>query len=733
MLRLEKHGIAVECYEDVADALYSIKLNGKEMIDGQVGNGTDSGRGVTIAGQYWDEQGSRGEDYNPTEGGQAGVLRPNKSASIIKQGEVVNGQIRTSCLAAYWFPYRNKIVSDTLINKTIDITPGTVNLKITIIPNSTGKEPNIEGVNWEILTGYLPDEFSRCEFVGANEIVNAPLARQISNYPAMISSPDGNHAMGIYVPDVKDPMRYSVWRFPQAGVVKWSAAFTDTTPDRQYVFQPKVYVGTRAEVIARLRNKKVSPPEPEPETCEEYYLRKNPDVAQHSFYGSRPKLHWDRHGRSEGREACAEWFGGNTCGSDYLRDNPDVAASSTWKNDPEGHYAEWGRNENRKVCPTWRELYPPTNSAEYTLCEREYRNRYDDLRFMPPGGGLENHYANFGKNENRQACAEWVAKYEDDPAPTGMRPVFMFADAGTVDQCLADQFDGNEYLHLSMVLATCNHVNLVGFSCEAGSGGTPPTKAGLNRILDNYGKANLSNDYSRAAQLKSRVHLGAARRGMGQALPPGGHALVDALSKFNQVYVPSTAPATTLAITLEHLISSNRVNLARRMVIIQLGDWNFFQDQEAWNYIWKTCKQYNIFCIMGRWKQYAVKQRFPKTAANNWVDSNMVTTVWGDDIKRLIPHLRQLNGHSFKESDHVAWLWCLRNLVEGNKGNIDLPADFRGAWFPHMKRRTSGDQFDDELERKGELQRGVNDNADRIIQEMFTVDNWMGKQLRKFT
>ena len=318
------------------------------------------------------------------------------------------------------------------------------------------------------------------------------------------------------------------------------------------------------------------------------------------------------------------------------------------------------------------------------------------------------------------------------PTPNGKRKCFHFADIGDHAGSVTSRFDANEWLHIPMVLATSNLVDDIGFSCEAGHK-APPTKAGLNRMIDSYAK-KVPNGYPSASLLKSRVHLGAPKRGMNQPLPEGGKALIKALSEHTEVYVGVTSPSTTLALALKELESTSRVHLAKKARIIMLGQWNYEQDKVASNYVHSFCKKHGVFLIWGQWKQYAVKNGFPEQAANNWVKNNLGTTVWGKDLEKLYPRLKQLNGHLFKESDHNARNFMLRNLCgELNKGDINNPMDFKRAWLHHHK-RISGNIFEDEWRTPPtkKMIRGVKDNANRIRNEMFLVNNWMGKQLGKF-
>ena len=349
------------------------------------------------------------------------------------------------------------------------------------------------------------------------------------------------------------------------------------------------------------------------------------------------------------------------------------------------------------------------------------------------------------KEKKKKPINPLPADITNQPAPSdppnNRRKCFHIGDIGDHAGSATDKFDANEWLHIPMVLATGNLVDDIGFSCEAGHN-AKPTKAGINRMIDSYAK-KVPAGYPSAKLLKSRVYLGAPQRGLNQILPEGGKALIKALKEHSEVYVGVSAPSTTLALVLIQLKRTNQINLARKMRIVMLGKWNFEQDPTAANYIFDFCKDHKVFLIWGQWKQYFIKNTFPKNEADKWVKEYLGKSVWGSDLAKLYPRLKQLNGHLFKESDHVARMWMLRNLCgKVNKGNINNPMDFKKAWFPHMK-QSHETIFEDEWRKylslpasnpeKIKTSRGLKDNATRIRGEMFgTTGNWMGKQLMKF-
>ena len=59
------------------------------------------------------------------------------------------------------------------------------------------------------------------------------------------------------------------------------------------------------------------------------YLKANPDVAAHNYYGSNPLAHYLKYGMAEGRKGTGlEDFNAEA----YLKANPDVAAHDYYGN-----------------------------------------------------------------------------------------------------------------------------------------------------------------------------------------------------------------------------------------------------------------------------------------------------------------------------------------------------------------------------------------------------------------
>lgn len=248
MYQIENHGITVTAYDYLAGGIGSVVWNGKEFID-NVHGVSDHGRQLQTAVQYRNKDGAVGEDYNPTECGGMGVHIPGDSASKLIGAGTKNGRLNTTCQAAFWKPYKGKPLSETIIQKSVGIEPWGLDYRVTVDP--TGQdEISPDFFNCEVLTGYMPYEFSYAAFIEQDGLIEAKHFRQHRLLPVVMSTADGSHAMGCYL---EDASRYAVWRFPDHKVNKWAVVVSDNTPDEKYSWRVKVAIGTRRNVIKTLR------------------------------------------------------------------------------------------------------------------------------------------------------------------------------------------------------------------------------------------------------------------------------------------------------------------------------------------------------------------------------------------------------------------------------------------------------------------------------------------------
>ena len=114
---------------------------------------------------------------------------------------------------------------------------------------------------FEVLTGYMPPSFSA--FWTYN-----PMTQSLGllsdgpseqNLPVILSTPDGQHAMGVWSPELPQALwqtaGYGRWRFIHENVVKWNTVYRFANPSGTYHFRVYVFVGTIDEVMENMRRK----------------------------------------------------------------------------------------------------------------------------------------------------------------------------------------------------------------------------------------------------------------------------------------------------------------------------------------------------------------------------------------------------------------------------------------------------------------------------------------------
>lgn len=258
--------IVITTTNRLAGAIHSLTWNGKEFIDS-----FDHGRQLQSAasfdcnlpGKFWAER------YNPTEAGSrsdgAGATSSSKLLSLRAEGN----ELRTTTRMAFWLApgqkssgrlaLNDKIQSDHLISKHVRI--GYQNHDNVIEYRTTFTVPKGEQhtfAQFEALTGYMPAEFEKFwtfhPETGKLQPIDDGPGEQ--NRPVVMSTDDGNYAMGVYSPEQPskgfEHAGYGRFRFPAAKVVKWNCAFR--VRDKQgisagkYPFRVFVAVGTLEDV-----------------------------------------------------------------------------------------------------------------------------------------------------------------------------------------------------------------------------------------------------------------------------------------------------------------------------------------------------------------------------------------------------------------------------------------------------------------------------------------------------
>tara|TARA_R110002111_G_scaffold18931_2_gene46219 strand:- start:38509 stop:39444 length:936 start_codon:yes stop_codon:yes gene_type:complete len=255
--------IVITTTSRLAGAIHSLTWNGKEFIDS-----FDHGRQLQSAasfdcrlpGEFWAER------YNPTEAGSRSDGAGPTSSSKLLSLRATENELQTTARMAYWLApgqkssgrsaLNEKVLSDHLISKHVRI--GYQNYDNVIEYKATFTVPPGEQhtyAQFEALTGYMPAEFETFwtfnpETEKLKPIDDGPGEQ---NLPVILSTKDGNYAMGVYSPNQPalgyEHAGYGRFRFPAAKVVKWNCVFRVRNQQGisagKYPFRVFVVVGTR--------------------------------------------------------------------------------------------------------------------------------------------------------------------------------------------------------------------------------------------------------------------------------------------------------------------------------------------------------------------------------------------------------------------------------------------------------------------------------------------------------
>jgi len=258
--------IVITTTDRLAGAIDSLTWNGKEFIDSH-----DHGRQLQSAasfdcgvpGDFW------AECYNPTEAGSRKDGLGGTSSSKLLRYSADRAELRTLTQMAFWLVPGEKssgrpalntaVLSQHLVAKCVHIghndLPNVIKYEVTFtIPDSE----HHTYAQFEALTGYMPFEFSRfCKFMpktGNLEALDDGPGEQ--NYPVVLATESGSHAMGIFSPD--QPSRgyeqagYGRFHFEAAKVVKWNCVFRVRNamgvPAGEYRYRMFVAVGSLEDV-----------------------------------------------------------------------------------------------------------------------------------------------------------------------------------------------------------------------------------------------------------------------------------------------------------------------------------------------------------------------------------------------------------------------------------------------------------------------------------------------------
>jgi hypothetical protein len=261
--------IVITTTRRLAGAIHSLTWNGKEFI-----NSTDHGRQLQSACSFDNTPTANAETFNPTEAGSrldgAGTHTTSRLLEIIAAGN----HLRTRTQMAFWLapgersegqPARNtNTLSDYVLTKDVTIGfgrwPQALDYRVTFTVPAEARHTQAQ---FEMLTGYMPPEFSRFWEFNPPTGKLQPLSAgpgEIEN-PVVLATLDGKFAMGIFAPPQTSPdLRrpgYGRWNFADAGVVKWNCVYRVRRDEGlrrgDYSCRLLVPVGTLAQVETMLR------------------------------------------------------------------------------------------------------------------------------------------------------------------------------------------------------------------------------------------------------------------------------------------------------------------------------------------------------------------------------------------------------------------------------------------------------------------------------------------------
>lgn len=262
--------IVITTTSRLAGAIHSLRWGGKEFIDSH-----DHGRQLQsacsfdcgIAKGFW------AEAYNPTEAGSRADGAGKKSSSRLVSMSARGSQLQSTTRMAFWLapgekssghPALNKqVLSEHLLTKRVRIGykewPHAIEYEVDFHVPKGEKHTYAQ---FEALTGYMPQEFRRFwkfdRSSGELKPLNDGPGEQ--EYPVVLATSNGQHAMGVYSPDQPskghEKAGYGRFRFLAEKVVKWNCVFrlrdAQGVPTGKHSFRMFVVVGTLEDVRTTL-------------------------------------------------------------------------------------------------------------------------------------------------------------------------------------------------------------------------------------------------------------------------------------------------------------------------------------------------------------------------------------------------------------------------------------------------------------------------------------------------
>ena len=247
----------------LAGAIDSVKWAGVEFIDSHDhGRQLQSAINADIGGVY------HVECYNPTEAGSVVDALGPKSTSRLEEISVRDGVLSTRTRMAFWLApgmksggnvaLNDRLLSDHVLTKQVRIgRPGMDHVLDYRVKFTVPADRPHTYLQIEALTGYMPWSFSEELRFDAKSSTLVPLSRQNGEQrdPVVLSTPSGDHAMGVFTP-TRPPagqpaVGYGRFKFEHDKVVKWNCVFRLRSPGGikpgDYGYQLYVVIGTRED------------------------------------------------------------------------------------------------------------------------------------------------------------------------------------------------------------------------------------------------------------------------------------------------------------------------------------------------------------------------------------------------------------------------------------------------------------------------------------------------------
>jgi hypothetical protein len=225
--------IVITTTSRLAGAIHSLTWGGREFIDS-----LDHGRQLQSASNLDVDGKLLNECFNPTEAGCERDMAGPRSSSRLLYLSARDRELVTVTQMAFWLrpgqasggnPALNTtVLSNHLLEKHVRIGVGELEHAVRhAVTFTLPADERHERATFEILTGYMPPEFST--FLGLRpdgtleELGPGPGEQLL---PVILATADGEHAMGCWSPATSRttgrPPTYGRFSFPDQKVVKWN-------------------------------------------------------------------------------------------------------------------------------------------------------------------------------------------------------------------------------------------------------------------------------------------------------------------------------------------------------------------------------------------------------------------------------------------------------------------------------------------------------------------------------